>query len=51
MENITQILLNVAKKEREVFMQQNGREPTDSEAERMAEMIMRQAQTAHTMLR
>jgi hypothetical protein len=51
METITETVLNICKKERETFMQENGREPTEPEATRMAEMITRQFQIAHTMLR
>lgn len=44
-------LLDIAKKEREHFLKEYGREPTEKEAERIAETILRQLRTAQVMLR
>lgn len=49
LEDISKMLVDIAVKEGERFRQENGREPTEAEAGRMAEEIIRLARTAVAM--
>lgn len=49
--DLSDTLMRIAIQERNRFIQENRREPTESEAKRITEMIMTQLKIAHTMLK
>ena len=51
MTGLAEELFIIAQEQGKKFKTENGREPTESEAEQISEMIMRQLRTAQVMLK
>lgn len=50
-QDFLKLMVELAREEGRRFEVENGRKPTEQEAERISEMILRQARTAVTMVK